>query len=122
MARIAYAILLVIFVSIKAFATDVPIEIGIDDATKREIVLRLAELKLAREKIALQQQYIERDKDQDRREAELADQRTALALQERDLWKEKAEQYKTAYESLTKGRSKGCWVAKIMTVGIARCH
>ena len=122
MGRIIYGILLGLLISHTAFADQYDAEVTIDEHDKREIVLRLEELKLAREKIALQQQYIDRDREQDRRESELAAQKTSLVEQERDLWKEKAEHYETLYRSLTKGRSKGCWITKIFTFGIANCH
>lgn len=96
---------------------------------KREILVRLAELKNAREKIAILEAAIAQDKINDQRESDLnekalANERraTELAQAEASTWKDKAQTFEAAYNAVKpKKRSFGCTCKKIFTIGIARC-
>ncbi len=98
---------------------------------KREIILRLQEVQLLRDRVRLQQEYIERDEEQDKRELELNQQalanvraELALAKKERDLALEKAKHFQDAFEAVKKiKKPRGFWckLKKALTLGIARC-
>lgn len=99
------------------------------ESDKREILVRLGELRVARQELDLQRQHIARDEAQDKREAELAAKEIKVAesqrevvARDRDLWKEKAEHYQMAYETVSnRGRGFGCAVKKVFTLGLGRC-
>jgi hypothetical protein len=87
------------------------------------------ELKSCRESIKTYDSYVTRDAEQDFREKanyeramELEKQATALMQKERDLAQEKASIYEQLYRSATKKPGIGCRLARIFTLGIARCH
>jgi L-fucose isomerase-like protein len=118
--RILLCTLLTVWFPAIGLAQDVIVTI--DEHDKKEIIERLEELKVRREQVKMLQAIIERDQQQDQREQELNAKQVALLTQERDLYKEEATRYQKAWEDATRGRSKKCWVAKVFTVGIARCH
>lgn len=101
----------------------------LNEQDKREILLRLKELELERQKNKFLTEYVEFSKEQSAREKELADKQLALKQQELDLankeiavWKEKSTTFEEAYKLATKGRSVKCTIAKIFTLGIVRCR
>lgn len=113
-----------ILVNVNVYSQDT----GLTESERREVLLRLGELSIARERVALLQGYVDRDKEQDAREAELAarevnaeKQATALAEKEAALWRDQANVWKSSYESVTKGNGKGFYFCKIFTLGLARC-
>ena len=88
----------------------------------RLLVDQLDELKTCRKTVLLFQANNTRDAELDAREREIHKKeleqekdKTALAL-------EKMQFYKDAYEAVTQGRSTGCWIKKIFSLGIARCR
>ena len=99
------------------------------ESDKREILVRLGELRIARKELDLQRQHIARDEAQDKREADLhakelqlSEQSLQVAVGERDLARETAEHYKTAYESVSKKGSGWCGFRKVITFGLIRCR
>lgn len=73
--------------------------------------------------------HIERDREQDAREAatweralELERRATGLAEQERDLAREKAALYEDLYRGMTRGPGIGCRILRVLTLGIHRCQ
>ena len=101
----------------------------LNDLEKREILVRLQELGIQREKVASLEAYIDREQDVDARERELVargmelkQKEIELAHQETELWKQKAGAFEHAFKVATAGRSGRCKVLKIFTLGIARCH
>ena len=98
------------------------VEVVIDESDKKQIIQYLEELKIRRQQVIMLQSIIDRDAQQDQREKELNDKQVALITQERDIYREEATKYKKAWEDATRGRSKKCWVAKCLTLGIARCN
>lgn len=96
---------------------------------KRAVLLQLYELGTCRQTVLSYEDFIKRDREQDESERalssralELERQATALMAKERDLAAERATFYEQAFKSVTKGRSAGCWIAKVFTLGIARCR
>lgn len=94
----------------------------------RENLVRLVELEALRSENQVYRSYIQREaalatKEQANSDKALAlaNQATELAKRETELERKRADFYKNAYETVTKGRSKGCWVAKVLTIGLARC-
>lgn len=107
-----------------------PVVEGLSESDKREILLRLAELQVLREKVRLQDAFIAKDEAQDAREAalharelELAKQKQALTEQELAIWKDKAAKLEEAYDLVRKvgHKSVGCIIGKILTIGLLRC-
>ena len=111
-----------ILVNVNVYSQDAVVPVVIDEHDKKEIIQRLEELKIRRQQVIMLQSIIDRDAQQDQREKELNDKQVALISQERDIYKEEATKYKKAWEDATRGRSKKCWVAKCLTLGIARCN
>ena len=98
------------------------VPVVIDEHDKKEIINYLEELKIRREQAKMFQAILDRDAQQDAKDKELCNREVGIMGQERDNWKEKAESYKKAYEDAMKGRSKKCWIAKVCTLGLARCN
>lgn len=80
------------------------------------------------EQNAVYRDHIKRERELAAKEAanadkalELARQETELVRKELGLEKQRGDFYESAYKTVTKGRSKKCWVAKILTIGLARC-
>lgn len=96
---------------------------------RRQILYRLGELRLLREKLALQEAFIERDAEMDQRERDLAARQLSVekdarqvAEQQRDMYKEQAKTFEQAYEALRKKPAGfGCVMKRIFSLGIARC-
>ena len=122
MGRLTLCLLLALAFPILAPAQDVTVPVTIDERDKRQIIERLEELKIRRQQVQMLQSIIDRDAQQDQREKELNDKQIALISQERDIYREEAAKYKKAFEDATRGRSKKCWVAKVLTIGLARCN
>lgn len=102
---------------------------ALTEAERREILLRLGELEFARQRIALQQDYMTKEHEQDQREADLSrrelaaeKQATALAQKESQLWKDQAETWEASYRSVTQKGGVGYTFCKIFTLGLARCQ
>jgi Na+-translocating ferredoxin:NAD+ oxidoreductase RnfC subunit len=96
---------------------------------KRQIISQLYELQAARSELAAFTDFVAREKDQDARERTNSDRAlelerlaTQLAQQERDLAKEKAATFEALYKAATHKRSLGCTLAKVFTLGLARCN
>lgn len=96
---------------------------------QREILLRLDELKLARQQITLYERNLEaervqviREKEWQQRQEQLWQREKELLGRERDLYKGKAEEFEKAYLAAIKKRGWGCKLGKIFTIGIYRCH
>ncbi len=95
----------------------------------REVLGRLQELQVDRQKLKQYQAFIDRDQQQDAREAalnakalELAQKDKEAMEKERDFWKEKADYYKEAYDILAKKRGGvGCTLAKLFTLWLYSC-
>jgi hypothetical protein len=106
------------------------IETGaLTEAERKEILQRLGELQLLREKLILLQAYIDKDKEQDARDKALSDRELALASkeleishQETALAKKEAADYKAAYETLTQKGGFSYGLCKALTLGLARCR
>jgi len=101
----------------------------LNESDKREILVRLGELRIARKELDLQRQHIARDEAQDKREADLhakelqiAEKSIQVAIGERDLALSKAEHYKAAYEAVGQKGSGWCAVKKVFSLGLARCR
>ena len=95
----------------------------------RLILGQLYELKSARTELEAYREHVERDalldireRDNAARALELERRATSIAEQERDLERDRAETNRALYESVTKGRSWQCKVAKVFTLGLARCR
>ena len=95
----------------------------------RELVARLAELRIARAKIAVLHGHINARDQIDAREKafwerslEIERRGVALAERERDIERTRADFYEGAFKAATKKRSRLCTLAKISTLGIARCY
>lgn len=86
-----------------------------------ELLLAWRETDLLNQALAQQEQLRQREAGVDQKELEIERQKTALAERQIQVEKERAEFYKLAMEELTKGRSFGCTLAKIFTLGLARC-
>lgn len=86
------------------------------------LVDQLDELKTCRKTVFLFQANTARDTELDARERELSKKELEQEQAKTALANEKAKFYKDAYEAVTQGRSTGCWIAKIFTLGIARCR
>lgn len=106
-----------------------PLAAFLSEDDKREVLLRLNELRLARLEIEMMRKFSERDEAQDKVDQELNQKRIeneakamSLLEQERDLWKDRANHFETAYNAVTKGSGWGCTVKKVLTLGIARCR
>lgn len=101
----------------------------LNESEKREILLRLEELRVLKMELEIERKYIERDQAQDQREQallkkELGNEVRARELAEKELAlaKEQAAHYRQAYEAVIKKGSIGCTIKKIFTLGIARCR
>ena len=95
----------------------------------RLILGQLYELRSARIEIEAYREHVERDAVLDTREREnagraleLERRATTIAERERDLERDRAETYRALYESVAAGRSWQCKVAKVFTLGLARCR
>jgi len=115
-------LILVYMYPVMAHCQDTVVPAVIDDKDKIEVIYRLEELKVRREQIKMFEAIIARDSVQDEREKALNEKQVVMLTDERDLYKDKAESYKKALDDMMKGRSVGCWVAKIFTLGLARCR
>jgi hypothetical protein len=100
----------------------------LNEPEKRQVLSQLYELKSCRDQVRAYAGAIEADRKLDEKERanyeralELEKQATALAEKERDLQKDKAAFYEQSYRTLIKGPGIGCRIAKILTLGIARC-
>jgi hypothetical protein len=105
----------------------------LSDEELRDILLRLNQLTLSWERQRLLQETIVRSDELIMRERELISREkelavaaeranTAQAEAKMALEKNRADFYEMAFHSATKGRSAGCWVAKIFTIGLAHCQ
>jgi len=63
-----------------------------------------------------------REKANSERALDLEKQATAIARRERDLAIDKANTFEQLYRSVTKKPGIGCRLAKIFTLGLARCQ
>ena len=95
----------------------------------RQLLGQLLELGSSRAEAAELTGHVERDREQDAREAatwqralELERRATGLAEGERDLALEKAKLYETLFRGVTKGPGTGCRILRAITLGIHRCH
>ena len=126
MGRVARAIALIMMLCcvypVMLHCQETIVPVTIDEHDRYEIILRLEELKVRRGEVKMLQSIIDRDSQQDAREADLNAKSVSILTQERDLWKEKADSYKKAYEDVMKGRSKKCWIAKVISLGLVRCN
>lgn len=101
----------------------------LNEADKREILIRLTELKVLREMVELQKQYIENDKTQDVKKDEIHTRETRLLNEKVLLFEgynkqlqDQVEFYKKLLDASRKGLGFGCVLKKIFTLGIARCN
>lgn len=117
-------LILILFLAAPLYASD-----PLTEQELREVILRLDELKLAKQQITLyernldlERMQVQREKEWQFRQDQLNQKEIDLLGRERDLWKAKAEEYQAAFKMTSKGRSKKCWAFKILTFGIARCQ
>lgn len=96
---------------------------------KRLVLRHLVSIESLRAELAVYRDYLRRERELAAKEAvnndkaiELAKQEADLVRKELELEKQRSEFYKAAYEALKGGRSKKCWVLKIITAWIAPCH
>jgi hypothetical protein len=101
----------------------------LNETEKRQVFSQLYELKTCREQASALPDAIAAERKQDEKERanyeralEIEKQATSLAQKERDLEKERAIFYEQSYRALMKGHGIGCRIAKILTLGIARCR
>ena len=94
----------------------------------RQILGQLHELNVARAENAALREHIERDREFDARERELANdwqklsgERLGLANQETALHRERADFYELLYRSVTRKPGAGCKILKVVTIGLYRC-
>ena len=121
---LALTIALIMLASLPAHCQD-----SLSERERREILLRLGELQLERQKAVLLQSYISKDSDQDKREADLSarelgaeKQATALAQKETALWRDQSLTWEAAYRSVTKKGGVKFTLCKVFTLGLARCQ
>jgi hypothetical protein len=102
---------------------------ALSETEKRQVLGQLYELKTCRDQVATLTGAISDDRKLDEKERanyeralELERQATSLAQKERDLEKERAVFYEQAYKAIVKGPGIGCRIAKVLTLGIARCR
>lgn len=95
----------------------------------REGALRIEQLILARREAELLKQALTREQELAERERQLAErelstekQRSELASKETSIQKDRADFYEMAFKEATKGRSFGCKLAKVLTIGLAKCR
>lgn len=95
---------------------------------QREILLRLYELQSARQQVILQgahiaklDEFAQRESDLQRRESNLCTSQIQVEQQRVTMLTEQVAFYKQAYEAVTKKRTWKCTIAKIFTLGVARC-
>ncbi len=101
----------------------------LNEVEKRQVLSQLYELKSCRDQVSTYSGAIEQDRKLDEKERanyeralDLEKQATSLAQRERDLEKERAAFYEQSYRALVKGPGIGCRIARVLTLGIARCH
>lgn len=87
-----------------------------------ELILAWKETELLHEAMAKEQEFAERERQLAARELDAEKQRTAIAEKETAIQKDKAIFYEQAFKEATKGRSFGCVIAKVFTIGLARCR
>lgn len=75
-----------------------------------------------REHVARQEELLERERNLATRELDAEKARTALAEKDAAMERERAEFFKNAFESVTRGPSVGCLIVKwVFTLGLKRC-
>jgi hypothetical protein len=101
----------------------------LNDGEKRRILGQLYELHSCRDEVRAYRDYVSRDTELESREKASADraldlerQAAALARRERDLERDRANTYEQLYRSVTKKPGIGCRLARILTLGLARCR
>ncbi len=94
----------------------------------REAILRIEqgilagkEAELLRKSIADRDALSERERAIAARELETEKQRTDLAQQKADAEKTRGDFYENAFKTVTKKTSSWCQVARVFTLGLARC-
>ena len=98
------------------------------ESEKRDAVLFIEKFalqveaeRLLRESLKRQEDFAEKERALAARELDTEKQRTALTEKEVSIQKDRADFYKTAFENATKGRTLGCKVLKVFTLGLAKC-
>jgi hypothetical protein len=94
----------------------------------REAILRIEygilagkEADLLKRSMAERDTLSQREKDIAARELQTEKDRTALANQKADIEKARGDFYEGAFKSVTKGTSVGCKIARVFTLGLAKC-
>ncbi len=84
-------------------------------------VLAAKEADLLRKSMADRDTLSQRERDIAARELETEKQRTELAQQKADIEKSRGDFYENAFKTVTKKTSGLCHVARVFTLGLARC-
>jgi hypothetical protein len=98
-----------------------PDEIREGTLRTEQLILAWETERLLREALRRESELAERERALALRELDAQKQRTALAEKETTNQKERADFYELAFRQATKGRSAGCTVLKIFTLGLGRC-
>jgi hypothetical protein len=107
----------------------VPPESPLVDAEKRVVIVQLIKTASLAIQVAAYQDFVQKEQVQHDQEQlgnakalEIEKQATSLAQKERDLQKERADMYEQLYKSVTKKPGVGCWIWRILTLGIHNCR
>ena len=101
----------------------------LSESELREILVRLQELKVTRAEAEIYHRALDAMEINTKKVDELASRAledekrmTSAVERERDLEKRRAEFYEKAFQEATRRRGTGCMIAKIFTIGLARCR
>jgi len=84
-------------------------------------ILSAREADLLRQTLNSQLQLIDRERDLATRELTLERERTSLANQAAAIQKDRADFYEQAFKTVSKTTSSWCKVARVFTMGLAKC-